>query len=207
MTAEDCQPESRETGGLSKLELRRLALDRRAAVRDKDGLSRAITARLLNLPEYAAAGLVLWYVHARSEVRTLARLAELLGAGAQFGTQIAVPFCEQSELRLFRLANVHELVAGAYGILEPAAELRHLPERHVEPSAIDLAIVPGVAFDRLGTRLGYGAGYYDKLLPHLRAGVPRIALAFECQVFARLPRDAHDAPLTAIVTERAVYRC
>lgn len=212
MTTEDCEPinepaanDDDEAAALSKLALRRLAQDRRAAVRDRDERSRGITGRLLALPEYAkaAAGVVLWYVGARDEVRTLPAIAELLAAGGQ----IAVPYCEAGELRLVRLMDARELTAGAYGILEPAAALRAWPARQIEPSAIEFAVIPGVAFDRLGTRLGHGAGYYDKLLPKLRPAVPRIGLAFECQLFARLPREEHDVPMTAIVTERGVYPC
>ena len=110
-------------------------------------------------------------------------------------------------MRLFRLESFTELVPGAYGILEPSVELRELAEKQVSPAAIDMAIVPGVAFDRSGTRLGHGAGYYDKLLAQLRADSPRIALAFECQLFDELPRDAHDVPMNAVVTESALYRC
>lgn len=186
-----------------KTQFRRTALDRRAAQTDKDALSAAIVQRLQQLPEYTQAATVLWYLDVRSEVRTRLALPQALASGQR----MAIPYCEDNALRLFHLESLAELTTGAYGILEPASELRCRHERCVPPNEIDLAIVPGVAFDRAGTRLGHGAGYYDKLLAKLRPGVPRIALAFECQLFNELPREGHDMPMTAIITETDVYRC
>ena len=186
-----------------KSEIRRTAMLRRAALENKDEISARIVGRLIELPEYVAAAAVLWYVDARSEVRTRLELPAALASGKQ----IVVPYCQSDELRLFRLESLAELVIGAYGILEPPTELRERAEKRVLPAAIDLAIVPGVAFDRSGTRLGHGFGYYDKLLAQLSPDTPRIGLAFECQLFDELPRDEHDVAMSAIVTESAVYRC
>ena len=74
-----------------------------------------------------------------------------------------------------------------YKILEPKAELRSLPEKRFMPEQLDLVMVPGVAFDRSGGRMGHGFGYYDKLLQHARPDAPLVALAFECQLFPEIP--------------------
>ena len=66
-------------------------------------------------------------------------------------------------------------------------------------------IVPGVAFDRDGGRLGHGFGYYDKLLNRARPDAPLVALAFECQLFPQIPMQAHDVFMDKVVTESAVY--
>ena len=66
-------------------------------------------------------------------------------------------------------------------------------------------MVPGVAFDRRGARMGHGFGYYDKLLEHARPDAPLVALAFECQLFPEIPTQAHDIFMDKIITERAIY--
>jgi 5-formyltetrahydrofolate cyclo-ligase len=71
----------------------------------------------------------------------------------------------------------------------------------VDVAAIDWVLVPGVAFDLAGHRIGYGGGYYDRLLPTLREDAPRIAGAFELQIVERVPASAHDLKVDAIVTE------
>jgi 5-formyltetrahydrofolate cyclo-ligase len=70
---------------------------------------------------------------------------------------------------------------------------------------LDLVVVPGVAFDRAGGRMGHGKGYYDKLLEHARPDTPLVALAFECQLFPEIPAEAHDVFMDKVVTEAAVY--
>lgn len=81
------------------------------------------------------------------------------------------------------------------GFLQPAPDA---PE--VDPEAVGLVLVPGLAFDVRGTRLGYGRGLYDGLLPKLPAGVPRVGIALDACVVARLPREAHDVAVTHLLT-------
>ena len=99
-----------------------------------------------------------------------------------------------------------ELAVGMYKILEPKAELRKLPEKQVAATDLDLVMVPGVAFDRHGGRMGHGKGYYDKLLQHARPDTPLIALAFECQLFPEIPTAGHDIFMDKIITETAIYQ-
>jgi 5-formyltetrahydrofolate cyclo-ligase len=88
-----------------------------------------------------------------------------------------------------------DLVRGPYGIYQPKA---HFEVFH--PRSIDLAVVPGVAFDRKGNRLGRGKGYYDKFLTRLRPGVHTVGLAFKFQVVRKLPTLSHDKPVTKLLT-------
>jgi len=183
-----------------KQELRRQARAARDAQPDQDALSRAILERLLALPEFQAARTVLFYVDLRSEVRTREYLA-----GERSGSQrIVVPYCERGALRLFHLEAFDELSPGAYGILEPKEELRR-PEKRVDVAEVDLAVVPGLAFDCRGGRLGHGRGYYDKLLARVRADALCVGLAYECQIFPRIPTADHDVLLQRVVTENGVY--
>lgn len=74
----------------------------------------------------------------------------------------------------------------------------------VDPGALDAALLPGLCFDLGGARLGYGRGYFDRLLPGLRTDAPRVGVGFEALVVPRLPRDPHDVPVTHLATERGV---
>lgn len=185
-----------------KQALREQAHAARNAQENKDDLSKSICAKFMALPEYTAAKTVMFYIDVRSEVRTRHALPEALASGKT----IIIPWCnEQGELELFHLANMDELAVGMYKILEPKPELRKLPEKVFGPTDLDLVMVPGVAFDRRGARMGHGKGYYDKLLQHARPETPLIALAFECQLFPEIPVAGHDIFMDKIITETAVY--
>jgi 5-formyltetrahydrofolate cyclo-ligase len=185
-----------------KKSIREEAHAARNALADKDGLSQVICERLVGLPEYKSAQTVMYYVDVRSEVRTRHYLKTALG----HGKRIVVPYCVvDEELETFLLTDMNQLAVGMYKILEPRPELRSVPELKVPVEELDLIIVPGVAFDRVGGRLGHGKGYYDKLLEHARPATPLVALAFECQLFPEIPMQAHDIFMDKIVTESAVY--
>ncbi len=185
-----------------KRAIREQAHANRNAQPDKDALSQRICTTFAALPEYVAAKTVLFYVDVRSEVRTRHYLATAL----THGKKIVVPWCnERGELELFHLESMDELATGMYRILEPRPELRSLPAKQVAPHELDLVMVPGVAFDRTGARMGHGKGYYDKLLQHARADAPLIALEFECQLFPEIPTAPHDVFMDKIITEQAVY--
>jgi 5-formyltetrahydrofolate cyclo-ligase len=186
----------------TKDELRRVAIARRAAQPDKDALSSQILETLVSLPEFAAATTVMIYLDARSEVRTRPALPSLL-AGRR---RIVVPWCDGDHLRLFLLRDMAELAGGRFGILEPRAKLRDLSDRNVAPRELDLLAIPGVAFDRRGGRIGHGRGYFDRLLAEVRPDATLAGLAFECQMFDRVPMQAHDAPMHLVVTETGVSR-
>ena len=174
----------------------------RNAQPNKEELSATICEQFMALPEYAAAKTVLFYIDVRSEVRTRQALPTALASGKK----IIVPWCnEKGELELFHLTNMDELAVGMYKILEPKPELRKIPEKMVGPKDLDLVMVPGVAFDRQGGRMGHGKGYYDKLLQHARPETPLIALAFECQLFPEIPAASHDIFMDKVITERAIY--
>ncbi len=186
-----------------KRQIRQQAHANRAAQPDKDELSRKICQQFAALPEYAAARTVMLYVDVRSEVRT----RHFLPTALADGKRIVVPYCVNDVLESFHLESMDELAIGMYKILEPRQELRRLPEKQVPVGEIDLVMVPGVAFDRRGARMGHGKGYYDKLLAHARQNAPLVALAFQCQLFPEIPTQAHDVFMDKIITEQAVYQC
>lgn len=184
-----------------KQEIRTAAHANRKDQADKDGVSRVIVDKFMQLPEYAAAKTVMFYVDVRDEVRTRHALPDALKGNKR----IVIPYCVDGELELFHLESMDELDVGMYKILEPKAELREVAAKRLQPEDLDLVMVPGVAFDRNGGRTGHGKGYYDKLLEHARADAPLVALAFECQMFPEIPCGSHDIYMDKVVTEKDVY--
>ena len=167
----------------------------------KDDLSRLICEKFVAQDAYAAARTVLFYIDVRTEVRTRQHLPAALAAGKR----VLVPYCRDRDLVLFDLRSLDELSVGMYKILEPREDLRSDPKRLIDVSEVDLIMVPGVAFDRHGARMGHGFGYYDKMLEHARRDTPLVALAFECQLFPEIPTQPHDIFMDKIITEQAVY--
>lgn len=104
-------------------------------------------------------------------------------------------------LRFFRVRSTPELSAGTYGILEPPAE----PDRGVALDALDLIVVPCLACDRAGGRLGRGGGHYDATLPHSRRDAARIGLCFGWQLVDAVPAGPLDARLDAVATEDGIF--
>jgi len=185
-----------------KTEIRSLAHAARKNQADKDEVSRRITQRVMELPEYQSADCVMWYVDVRDEARTRHALPEAL----QSGKRIVVPYCVDGELELFHLESMEELEIGMYKILEPREDLRKVETKRVDVKALDLILVPGVAFDARGGRTGHGKGYYDKLLENAKPETPLIALAFQCQIFDEIPMQEHDIFMDKVVTEEKVYQ-
>ena len=183
--------------------IRQLARARRRDQPDKDQLSRRILETALSLPEVQAARTLLFYVDVRDEVRTRHTLPTALSTDRR----IIVPWCNDAgELELFHLEELSELESGRYGILEPRPELRELPEKCLQPDQLDAVLVPGVAFDKTGGRLGHGKGYYDRLLNRVRPDCALIGLAFEFQMFETIPMSEHDVQMNLVVTEQSTTR-
>ena len=189
-----------------KARLRREAYDARNAQEKKDEVSKTIVEKFIALPEYAAANTVMWYLDARSEVRTRHQLGDALN-GAR---RIIVPYCTVDEsgankLGLWHLTSMDELVVGKWKILEPPKERWGEAGKEVEPREMDLVMVPGVGFARDGARMGNGQGYYDRLLNQVRPDAPLIALAYECQMLPELAVGAQDIYMDKVITEKTVY--
>jgi 5-formyltetrahydrofolate cyclo-ligase len=182
-----------------KAAIREQARKNRIAQKNKEEVSLAICSKFTALPAYAAAKTVLWYVDSASEVRT----RHVLPAAFGHGKKVVVPWCvvETSELELFWLENMNELVEGAYKIMEPDPQLRELPAKRVKPEELDLVMVPGTAFDPRGGRMGQGKGYYDRLLSRIQPGASLVGMAFDCQIFDEIPVAAHDVFMDLVLTE------
>ena len=184
-----------------KVELRRAVLARRDNEPDRDERSTRILQRLVERPEYRDARTVMTYVGVGSEVPTVPFIEAML----QSGRRVVVPWCEPEDLRLFELRALDELGPAAFGLLEPSPSLREDGERLPGLEVVDLVVVPGVAFDQHGGRLGHGKGYYDRLLARRRPGTPAIALAFQCQIVDAVPMTDWDVPVDLVLTESGAY--
>jgi 5-formyltetrahydrofolate cyclo-ligase len=160
----------------------------------------AILRNLSEMLELVRAKTILVYLDFRGEVESEGLIAWGLAAGKTVCAPITV--VEARRLIPVKMTSPTDVQIGAYNIREPI--LREGFEVVVEE--IDAVVLPGVGFDRHGGRLGYGGGYYDRFLPRLRPGVPKIAVAYEVQVIDEVPREPHDCVLTALVTEKGVWR-
>ncbi len=163
--------------------------------------SRAIIQTLAALDCYRSAEMIHIYVAWQDEVDN----HELLRNALQAGKKVIAPKVISSthQLEHYLIPHFGALAPGAFGILEPSLERDALPFEDM--SKVDLMIVPGLAFDREGNRLGYGGGYYDRLLAEIRA--PKVALAFAAQIIAEVPLEPHDCRVDVIVTEQEVISC
>ena len=186
---------------------RRKAYDVRNEQTDKEVMSRIICAQFVAHPVYQQAKTVMWYIHCRSEVRTQSALLGELDAG---GKRMVIPYCTKDEqghnkLGLWWLEDFAELVPGMWGILEPPKQRWSELGKEVAPEQLDCVMVPGVAFDRNGGRLGNGAGYYDRLLKSVRADAVLIGVCFESQLVEQVAMDAHDVAMDIVMTEKNLY--
>lgn len=155
------------------------------------GLSLRLQERLLASSEFAAADHLALYSPIMNEVFT----EEIFSASRRLGKKVAYPRVCGTTLEFVEVADRSELSPGAYGIPEPAGS------RVMSLASFDLLLVPGLAFDLAGHRLGYGKGFYDRIL-HRRAGhAMLVGLCFEQQLIRTLPAETHDVRMDMIFTE------
>ncbi len=185
-----------------KQSIRKDALARRAAIPKAQQAEKSTVIRnlVLSLPEVAQSNVITVYVDFRNEVETRELITGLLGLGKVVALPVA--HFDTWELSFVAIHSLDCLIQTDRHLLEPAPGSG--PE--IPTEEIDLILTPGAAFDRRGYRLGYGGGFYDRLLEKRRPDVRAIALAFSEQLVESLPTEAHDQKLDAIVTEEGIIR-
>ena len=176
-----------------KRTIRKRALCARDESHDPVDKSGAIAERLLHQKEYQSAKSVLLYFSIGSEVDTCRIIRDALKTKKVF-----LPFVENGEMGYAQIKSLEEMEPGQYGIMEPV-------DKTPSHEELSLVVVPGIAFDETGHRVGYGGGYYDKFLPTTNAFT--IGLAYEAQVVEDIPAEGHDCPVKKIVTEKRVISC
>jgi 5-formyltetrahydrofolate cyclo-ligase len=183
---------------MDKSALRATAMLRRDALDARERRSAAICALVAASPSYAAARAIHCYLPMRSEVDMRPLIADALAHGKRVAVPMVVPQATELAHAWLETLAADALTPGAFGTFNP----RDL--RPAAPGDWDLVIVPLLAFDRRGYRLGYGKGYYDRLLA---AGtVTTMGVGFAAQEIAALPAEAHDIALDWVITEHEVIQ-
>lgn len=154
-----------------------------------------IQSALTALPEYAAARSVALYTAFRSEVPTTGLLRQALSVGKE----VLLPAVVGHGLVFRRIRCETDLLPGRYGILEPDGSC---PQQ--EPDSIDLFVIPGVAFDLSGHRVGYGRGYYDRALHRYESGGKLIGVCYDFQLVDVIAGEPHDVIMDRVITERRI---
>ena len=181
-----------------KTQLKESILEKRNSL-SKDEIiekSNKIKLNLFNLESYKKSKTAMFFVSFGSEVSTHDIIKESIGRKT-----IVVPKVTGHEIEPSLILDFDSLVpSGKFGILEPIEIMK------VAYKNIDLVLVPGIAFDKEGHRIGYGFGYYDKFLKKVPKAV-KIGLCFDFQVVDKVPREEYDVPVDFIVTEERVIEC
>lgn len=164
-------------------------------------LTNEIITKLKDTIYYKNAKTIMIFISFGSEIDT----HEFIKNGIKEGKNIVVPvtFHENRVMKPSRVLDFDEFEPGYFNILTPKEEFI----RYIDPSEIDLIIVPGAVFDRDGYRVGYGGGYYDRFLSKIDKSVPKIAIAFDMQIVEKVPREGFDIPVDFIITEKEVIKC
>lgn len=180
---------------MNKSELRiRIREERKELTKEeKKEFDYAIFYKLINSKEYVNAQHIFIYVSLKDEVDTY----KIIEDSILRKKHIYVPkvISEEKIMKAVQINSISELELGYYGVYEPVNLEKAIGEKY-----IDLVIVPGMAFDYEGGRLGYGGGFYDKFLSRLNPKVPKIALAYEFQLISKVPTEKHDVKVDRIIT-------
>jgi len=188
-------------GDMPKRSLRQQMLSRRRALSRDEWLaaSRLAQQKFLLLEEYRLAACIALYSPAHNETDTTEILAAAYGAGKR----VLYPAVCGRDMVLRQVEDVTHLAQGSFGILEPCST----GVDHAADEA-DLIVVPGVAFDPVGHRIGFGKGFYDRFLAHPGRKAHLVGLCHDFQLIdGAVPAEGHDIRMEIIVTDKRVIRC
>ena len=160
----------------------------------------AILKRVLELEAYRRAKLVHTYVSSKeNEVDTRALICACLAQGKRVAVPVVMPGTRTLAHAL--ISGLDQLVVGSWGLAQPdPATATWLPAE----AQLDLVVVPGLAFDRRGQRIGWGGGYYDRFLAQVQT--IKIGLCYDALVLDCIPGEPHDVPVDIVVAETAIYQ-
>lgn len=186
---------------MDKKEIREMIIKERDLIprEELESRSRSIFEKLVELPEYEEAENVLVYASMRSEVRTDEIILDALASGKKV-------FCPKvtnktsSVMTFIRIFEIEDLKEGFYGIREPelSEEAEVFPQTGADENSI--VIVPGVAFDKEGNRIGYNGGFYDSFLSR-HPDICTVALCYKMQLFDHVPAEPHDIAVKKVLSE------
>ncbi|MEW6574673.1 MAG: 5-formyltetrahydrofolate cyclo-ligase [Bacillota bacterium] len=189
-------------GVKDKVALRTAVLNTRRTLSNEKAARASIEIqnRVRSLPVFESANTIMAYAACRNEVQTGRLITEALKGDKR----VALPVTDTDKKEIYArviTAYPEDLIPGAYGILEPKTSCPVIP-----PQEFDLVLVPGVAFDPKGFRLGFGGGYYDRFLPRLREDTVTVGLAYGFQVVDTVFPEPHDCRVKYVVTDAAVIK-
>ncbi len=166
--------------------------------------NRAIHEKFFQIINKIPSETIFIYVSYRSEVGTDSLITQLLDAGKI----VTVPLVQVNSRKMLAIRLMdpeNDLVSGYYGIMEPKESL--IQERTLDPSRIDVVVLPGSVFDERGGRMGYGGGFYDTFLAmEVLPSAKRIAFSYDLQIKHRIPQQAHDQPVDFVISEKRLIQ-
>lgn len=182
---------------MSKEAIRRTIIAKRTAQAflQKDKNDKAITRRLKNMPSFKRAKVFFTYLSHTGEVSTDALIKQFFDK-----KKIVVPVVRNKRIKVCDLKFCGKFKSGKFGIREPKDCVFT-----DDPESIDVVIIPGIAFDKTGHRIGFGGGYFDRFLKKIHCTT--IGLAYEFQIVEKVPAKKYDVAVDYIVTEERAIRC
>ncbi|QHQ79797.1 5-formyltetrahydrofolate cyclo-ligase [Bacillus subtilis] len=184
-----------------KSQLRKKTLEALSALSNEDILQKTerMYKSLFSLPEWQNAGTIAVTISRGLEIPT----RPVIEQAWEEGKQVCIPKCHPDTKKMqFRTYQTDDQLETVYaGLLEPVIE----KTKEVNPSQIDLMIVPGVCFDVNGFRVGFGGGYYDRYLSEYEGNT--VSLLLECQLYVHVPSLPHDIPVHKLITEDRIISC
>lgn len=187
---------------MDKKQIRQNMLRARASLSEQERItsSNTIMSYLIDSAAFTNASHVASFVDFRNEVYMKPINDYIL----DHGKSLYLPYIDMKNktMTFHTVHSLSDLKLSQYGILEPDPKI-HL---QIDFNCIDFVLTPGVAFDTHGFRLGYGGGFYDRFFEKLNPKVPKIGIAFSIQQLDSIPVEAHDLPLTALITEKGIQK-
>ena len=191
----------------SKIQVRKEALYNRSLLSDEERneMNQMIFKNIIHCNEYKNTNIVLIYASYQNEADTFSLMKHAL----ENEKEVYVPKvtgCDGT-MEFFRISSISELKEGYKGIPEPDNSQSIFPVDTFFDSC--LMIIPGVAFDKTGNRIGYGKGFYDRYLARCKvmSNMHKIAIAYDCQIYDSVPSDITDIKMERIITEKGEYLC
>lgn len=163
---------------------------------DRTKNSRMIIDKLFSLDEFKRAKRVMIYISKNNEVDT----HKAIKMAIKIGKEVITPKIVGKKILPYRLYSFSDLSLGPFSILEPPKKNK------TKKSTIDLFVIPGMAFDMFGNRIGHGYGYWDRFLNGINKKTI-IGLAFDSQIVSRIIREPHDINVSKIITDKKVILC
>ena len=177
-------------------------IEKRDAVNviDRQEADKSIKKNLFKEDYFNKSKNIFIYIGFGSEINTSIYIKEFL----EMGKNIYVPRVKKGSriMEAIKIDNLEDLTENKYGILEPSDE-----KKAVSGEILDLIILPGVAFDEKGSRLGYGGGFYDIFLQNNAKDVIKVALAYEFQILDSIPLEDHDIKANYLITDKKSIKC